>query len=256
MRTLFLILLPLLFLLNLFVGSADIPFGEIIKVLTFTSDNDVFKIIILYNRLPQALIAVVSGAALAVSGLIMQTIFANPLAGPSVLGISSASSLGVAVVTFVFSSIWFWCRAFAADFVVGRGKKQYHAADYGNDGQLYMLVVDYCAKLFWHRGERKEFYRVDIGKFCWCGSRRYSSLFWNCCGGSVGIVLYHQTSQPSSLGRKLCAKPRVEYPSRQDLSACSVGSTDFGGNGVLRPCFVYRFGCSSCGTVANEDLKP
>lgn len=106
MRTLFLILLPALFLLNLFVGSADIPFGEIIKVLTFTSDNEVFQIIILENRLPQALTAVVSGAALAVSGLIMQTVFANPLAGPSVLGISSASSLGVAVVTFIFSSIF------------------------------------------------------------------------------------------------------------------------------------------------------
>ncbi len=100
------ILLLVLFFLNLFVGSAEIPAAEIFKVLTGQSDNEVYKIIILDNRLPQAVTALLAGAALAVSGLIMQTVFANPLAGPSVLGISSAASLGVAVVTFLFSAIF------------------------------------------------------------------------------------------------------------------------------------------------------
>ncbi|MBR4624007.1 MAG: iron chelate uptake ABC transporter family permease subunit, partial [Alphaproteobacteria bacterium] len=100
------ILLLVLFFLNLFVGSAEIPAAEIFKVLTGQSDNEVYKIIILENRLPQAVTALLAGAALAVSGLIMQTVFANPLAGPSVLGISSAASLGVAVVTFLFSTVF------------------------------------------------------------------------------------------------------------------------------------------------------
>ena len=98
--------LLILIFLNLFIGSAEIPAEEIFKVLTGQSDNEVFKVIILENRLPQAITAALAGAALAVSGLIMQTVFANPLAGPSVLGISSAASLGVAVVTFLFSAIF------------------------------------------------------------------------------------------------------------------------------------------------------
>jgi len=98
--------LLILIFLNLFIGSAEIPAEEIFKVLTGQSDNEVFKVIILENRLPQAITAALAGAALAVSGLIMQTVFANPLAGPSVLGISSAASLGVAVVTFLFSAVF------------------------------------------------------------------------------------------------------------------------------------------------------
>ncbi|MBQ5402935.1 MAG: iron ABC transporter permease [Bacteroidales bacterium] len=106
MKLFFFILLVLLAFLNLFAGSADIPFQEVLKVIFFNCDNEVFSVIILENRLPQLVTAVLSGAALSVSGLIMQTVFNNPLAGPSVLGISSASSLGAAVVTFLFSSIF------------------------------------------------------------------------------------------------------------------------------------------------------
>ncbi len=106
MKLFFFILLVLLAFLNLFAGSADIPFQEVLKVIFFNCDNEVFSVIILENRLPQLVTAVLSGAALSVSGLIMQTVFNNPLAGPSVLGISSASSLGAAVVTFWFSSIF------------------------------------------------------------------------------------------------------------------------------------------------------
>ncbi len=106
MKLFFFILLVLLAFFNLFAGSADIPFQEVLKVIFFNCDNEVFSVIILENRLPQLVTAVLSGAALSVSGLIMQTVFNNPLAGPSVLGISSASSLGAAVVTFLFSSIF------------------------------------------------------------------------------------------------------------------------------------------------------
>ena len=100
------ILFVLLFVLNLLTGSADIPFEEVLKVLTTKSDNEVFSVIVLENRLPQAITAVFAGIGLSVGGLIMQTVFFNPLAGPSVLGISAASTLGAGVVTFLFSSVF------------------------------------------------------------------------------------------------------------------------------------------------------
>jgi iron complex transport system permease protein len=92
--------------LSLFTGTVDISCSEVLNVLFGRSENAVFRVIILENRLPQTLTAMTAGAGLAVSGLLMQTVFSNPLAGPSVLGISSASSLGAAVVTFLFSSLW------------------------------------------------------------------------------------------------------------------------------------------------------
>ncbi|PAX58388.1 iron ABC transporter permease [Brunnivagina elsteri] len=91
--------LILAFLLDIAVGSVQVPIGDVVKVL-FGEDaekvswtNIIFKF-----RLPKAITAMLAGAALGVSGLQMQTIFRNPLAGPFVLGISSGASLGVALV--------------------------------------------------------------------------------------------------------------------------------------------------------------
>ena len=69
------------------------------------SDNVIWTNIIMKSRLPQSLTAAMAGAGLAVSGLLMQTVFRNPLAGPSVLGISSGASLGVACVVLLSGSI-------------------------------------------------------------------------------------------------------------------------------------------------------
>lgn len=93
-----LLLLALAFTLNLFVGSVHIPIGEIISILTGEYDEGIFKNIILNYRLPRAVTAVFAGIGLSISGLLMQTFFRNPLAGPYVLGISSGASLGVALV--------------------------------------------------------------------------------------------------------------------------------------------------------------
>ena len=68
------ILLVLLVFLNLFRGSADIPVEEGLKVLSGGNDNEIFRVIVLENRLPQTVTAIISGSALAVSGLIMQTV--------------------------------------------------------------------------------------------------------------------------------------------------------------------------------------
>ncbi len=97
--TLLLFMGLLLFVVNIFLGSVSIPVSEVLgalfgEELSRTSWNT----IIMDSRLPMALTAFLAGSALSVSGLLMQTMFRNPLAGPSVLGVTSGASLGVALV--------------------------------------------------------------------------------------------------------------------------------------------------------------
>src|SRR5574344_1315642 len=92
----------LFFLLNLLIGSVDIPLSSVVNILLGGEEQSVvWQNIVLKSRVPQALTALVAGAGLAISGLEMQTVFHNPLAGPSVLGISSGASLGVAFVVLL-----------------------------------------------------------------------------------------------------------------------------------------------------------
>lgn len=87
-----------LFLLDLAVGAVPVPLGDIWAALTGGDCPRATAKIILNIRLIKAVVALLAGAALSVSGLQMQTLFRNPLAGPYVLGISSGASLGVALV--------------------------------------------------------------------------------------------------------------------------------------------------------------
>ncbi len=105
-RRIYIVLLPLLVLLaagNLFYGAVPIPPGEVLDILSGGGgDNPAGRIILTGSRLPQAATALLAGAALAVSGLLLQTLFRNPLAGPSILGISDGANLGVALVMLAF----------------------------------------------------------------------------------------------------------------------------------------------------------
>ena len=93
-------------ILNLLLGTVRIPAGDVIDILLGNhSDNRIWTNIVMKSRLPQSLTAAMAGAGLAVSGLLMHTVFRNPLAGPSVLGISSGASLGVACVVLLSGSI-------------------------------------------------------------------------------------------------------------------------------------------------------
>ncbi len=94
-----------LFVLNLFVGSVMVPIEDIFKVLLKENTDNTLSVIIFNYRLPQALTALLAGAALAVAGLLMQTLFRNPLADPSMLGISSGASLGVGIVILLTGAI-------------------------------------------------------------------------------------------------------------------------------------------------------
>ena len=103
---LLLLLIALFVVLNLAVGSVAIPMSEVWRVLTGeASSNVVWDNIILQTRLPQTLTAIACGAGLSLAGLQMQTVFHNPLAGPSVLGVSSAASLGVAFMVLLGGSL-------------------------------------------------------------------------------------------------------------------------------------------------------
>ena len=95
---LFGVLAAVLFVVDLSVGAVPIPIREVLAALTGSGNDPVTTKIILNIRLLKAVVALLAGAALAVSGLQMQTLFRNPLAGPYVLGISSGASLGVALV--------------------------------------------------------------------------------------------------------------------------------------------------------------
>ena len=92
-------LIVVLFALNLLLGSVSIPAGDVLRILM--GDDSLkpsWQFIVLESRLPQAITATLCGASLAVSGLLLQTAFRNPLAGPSIFGINSGAGLGVALV--------------------------------------------------------------------------------------------------------------------------------------------------------------
>lgn len=96
----------LFFFLNLVLGSVSIPLRAVWNILWGTGNESViWQNIIWKSRVPQALTALAAGAGLSVSGLQMQTVFRNPLAGPSVLGISSGASMGVAFVVLLSGSL-------------------------------------------------------------------------------------------------------------------------------------------------------
>lgn len=90
---------------NLLIGSVHIPATDIFDILTGgISEKQSWNIIITQSRLPMILTAALAGAALSISGLLLQTAFNNPLADPSILGVSTGASLGVAIVMLVFGS--------------------------------------------------------------------------------------------------------------------------------------------------------
>lgn len=97
-----LLITAILFIANLAFGSVKIPVDSVIQILSGQDiDHTAWQNIILNSRLPQAATALFTGAALAVCGLLLQTLFQNPLADPSILGISAGANLGVALIVFI-----------------------------------------------------------------------------------------------------------------------------------------------------------
>lgn len=107
MRILFIVLtIIVLFALNLFMGTVHIPAAEVVGALTGGEVSKAsWEYIVVGARLPGAVTALLCGASLAASGLMLQTSFRNPLAGPSILGITNGASLGVALVMLAMGGV-------------------------------------------------------------------------------------------------------------------------------------------------------
>lgn len=124
------------FLGNIALGSVAIPLGDIVDTFMGKSPSkSSWEYIILHYRLPKALTATLAGSALAVSGLLMQTLFRNPLAGPFVLGISSGASLGVAILILGSSLLGISLGAASGNWALSL------AASAGSFGVLLMVLA-------------------------------------------------------------------------------------------------------------------
>jgi iron complex transport system permease protein len=121
-------------ILDVFYGSVSIKASEVIRAI-FTNENSNFETIVLKFRLPKAITALTVGVALSLSGLQMQTVFRNPMAGPYVLGISSGASLGVAFVILGFSS------NISPDSLHGLGNWILVAASWIGAGAVMLLIM-------------------------------------------------------------------------------------------------------------------
>ncbi len=107
-----------LWITNLFIGSVSIPAKEVINILMGQEcERESWRYIIWESRLPQAVTALLAGCSLSVAGLLLQTTFNNPLAGPSILGIDTGASLGVAIVMLAGGSILSGATGFIATLI-------------------------------------------------------------------------------------------------------------------------------------------
>ena len=102
--TILIIIILVLSIIDILNGSVKISFNDAINLLINKSDNNSLNTIFFDIRIPRIITAILSGIALSISGLLMQTLFRNPLAGPYVLGISSGAGLGVALSVMGFSA--------------------------------------------------------------------------------------------------------------------------------------------------------
>ena len=129
---LLIILLVVAFMTDIAIGSVNLSIRDVWDTLTGGSDNLIYREIIINHRLPKALTAILAGASLSVAGVLMQTLFHNPLAGPDVLGVTSGASLGVALLPLGTSSLPLWLIA---------GWGQVTAAIIGAIGVLLLVII-------------------------------------------------------------------------------------------------------------------
>ncbi len=134
---LLIIILMICFMLSISLGSVKIPFGFVARHFLGSSDNEVWSNIIQNFRIPKTFTSMLAGSALAISGLQMQTLFRNPLAGPFILGISSGAGLGVALVIF----LGFWLGGFIELTGIGRSWLLVGAAGLGSFIVLSVVLV-------------------------------------------------------------------------------------------------------------------
>lgn len=132
----------ILFFANLAWGSVNIPWQDVGAIISGSQTDETYRYILLESRLPAAIAALLSGAALATSGLLLQTAFRNPLAGPDVFGISSGAGLAVAIVMLAFGGNIALGDFMGADFL-GNGA----TAGVGVSGFLAILIAAFVGAM-------------------------------------------------------------------------------------------------------------
>jgi len=135
-----LVLVITFLMLDIFLGSVSIKASDVVKAI-FSDSGSNLQTIILKFRLPKAITALIVGMALSMSGLQMQTVFRNPMAGPYVLGISSGASLGVAFVILGFSG------SISPDSLKGFGNWILIAASWIGAGSVMLLIMFISSKV-------------------------------------------------------------------------------------------------------------
>ena len=135
-----LLALAALFVLDIFLGSVNLKPADVWSAL-FSRGGEMAETIVFSFRLPKAITAVLVGMALSVSGLQMQTIFRNPMAGPDILGVTAGASLGVAFVVLGFSG------SFSPDFLNGFGNWLLAIAAWTGAGALLMVILILSARI-------------------------------------------------------------------------------------------------------------
>ena len=202
-NTLAFVLLPLgiviLFLLNLYIGSVRIPFNDIVDIFLGQFDGkESWRFIVLENRLPQAITAMFCGGALSVSGLMLQTAFQNPLAGPDVFGINAGAGLGVALVMLLLggnvSTVLFSVSGFMAVLVAAFAGAMavtalifFFSLIIRNSVMLLIIgiMVGYMSssvvsQFLCNRRRRKKLYDMGYGQFWRSVYGAYSNVYGNC----------------------------------------------------------------------------
>ena len=138
--------------MNIFIGSADIQFSDVMKIIFSDSANDTAANILLKIRIPRALAAMILGGSLALSGYLLQTFFHNPIAGPFVLGVSSGAKLTVALVMIFAASRFLTINSavmIIAAFVGSLLSLGFVLAVSHKVQRMSMLVV--CGVMIWNR---------------------------------------------------------------------------------------------------------
>ena len=190
-----------LMFLNLVLGSVSIPLKSVWNIICGLGDEPVtWQNIVWKSRLPQALTALVAGAGLAISGLQMQTVFRNPLAGPSVLGISSGASMGVAFVVLLSGSL----GGVALSKCVAEGEGERDAADYRRDDRLRGECGDRRAEVLQRGGGYSRLCDLGVRQLLTCFRQPDDAVCCDHGDSDPFVVPVDQDVEPDAAWRRLC----------------------------------------------------
>ena len=252
-----------LFLLDLAVGAVRIPVGDVWAALTGGDCPRTTAKIVLNIRLIKAVVALLAGAALSVSGLQMQTLFRNPLAGPYVLGISSGASLGVALVVLagVGSSIGIAGAAWLGPAVVllviaAVGHRIKDIMVILILGMMFSSGVSAVVQILQYLSKEEALKAFVIWTMGSLGDVTLPQL--TLLAPSVGHRrvaagrMDDQTAQPPALRRGICRNDGTEYPPFARSAVSLDDAAGRHGNGFLRPDRLHR----SCHASRRADALP